>query len=144
MATSEYYRSALGFAESTQCQIEFKDYSFPPTVVQLLRIKSIYYRAYSQYRASIDDVKADRYGDEITRLQLARDALKEIGSGIVEVGLKREISILKTATESNLARALRDNTLIYHKDPTLLSSLGIIKPASMVHPTAPETILETH
>ncbi|ORY88475.1 BRO1-like domain-domain-containing protein [Leucosporidium creatinivorum] len=119
-------------------------FSFPESLVSHLMIKNLHFAAVAQYRKSVDDLGANRYGDELGRLEVAdgyvNKALSLPKRGVADSVLK-DLKSLQTILADNRARALKDNNLIYLEAITPLSLLPAIPPASMARPTPPPPII---
>ncbi|KAM0750990.1 BRO1-domain-containing protein [Meredithblackwellia eburnea MCA 4105] len=114
-------------------------WNFPINFGRHLLLKSLHFRAVAQFRKSIDDLSGNRYGDEIARLELADTLVKQaLGSPTkgVEKSVVKDLQSLQSALTENIARADKDNRLIYLAPITPVSSLPVIVPASMVKPTS--------
>ncbi|GAA5868770.1 hypothetical protein JCM8547_005372 [Rhodosporidiobolus lusitaniae] len=134
LKTAELYQQAHGAASLTGV------FAFPEDLSRFIRIKAAHFTAVAQYRRSLDDLGANRYGDELGRLQLADQRLKEAGSigkrGVPESVL-HDLKSLQKIISDNLARATKDNDLIYLAAPTPPSSLPPIVSAALARPTLP-------
>jgi programmed cell death 6-interacting protein len=88
----------------------------------------------------------DRYGHELARLVQAKTAAAKA----VEVGRRGGVapSVLQDARglldtlEKSIARAERDNDLIYHQDVPSATTLDAIAPVSMVKAVPPPGLLD--
>ncbi|KAI6013503.1 BRO1-like domain-containing protein [Pisolithus microcarpus] len=94
--------------------------SLPSTWMTHIETKQRHFRAAAQYRKSIDDLEANRYGDEIRRLMDAEAEAKQgyslVKRSSVAPAVIQDIKSLLDALQKNLGRAQRDNDLIYHCD----------------------------
>ncbi|GAA5869485.1 hypothetical protein JCM1840_005479 [Sporobolomyces johnsonii] len=149
LRTSELYASAREAAIKAATPVSTttsRAWSFPEEWLRYMQLKKLHFAAVAQYRRSIDDSGANRYGDELGRLQLAdqllRDALavKVPKGGVLEMVVRDAKGLQKTVQE-NLARATKDNDLIYLSFPTPPSSLPPITAFTLVKPTPPPEIL---
>ncbi|KAI0766745.1 ALIX V-shaped domain binding to HIV-domain-containing protein [Irpex lacteus] len=111
-----------------------------------LETKELHFEGVSQFRKSVDDLEANRYGHEITRLTLANAAVRrghEVGrKGRVAPAVLRDIQSLVDAVQENLSRAEKDNDLIYHQEVPAASSLPQIKEVGMVQSMVSEALAE--
>ncbi|GAA5998864.1 Rim20p [Rhodotorula paludigena] len=145
LRVAELYQQARDSAESARNGTETSPpFAFPDEVLRYLAIKAAHFAGVAQYRRSLDDLGANRYGDELGRLQLADQKLKEAAGlskrGIPEAVVHDMKSLHKIVAE-NLARATKDNDLIYLATPTPASSLPFIVSAALAKPTlAPELL----
>ncbi|BGP03504.1 pH-response regulator protein palA/rim20 [Rhodotorula toruloides] len=141
LRVAEFYQQAKQAADGARAGTDFTaPFLFPEDVSRYLAVKAAHFTAVAQYRRSIDDLGANRYGDEHGRLQLADQQLKAavaLGkSGIPPPVLSDLKSLQKTVSE-NLARATKDNDLIYLATPTPSSILPSIVSATLVKPVIP-------
>ncbi|KAI5480664.1 hypothetical protein MNV49_007591 [Pseudohyphozyma bogoriensis] len=154
---AEYYETS--YQEAVEAKAEaaatWPGFSFPA-------VKALHFKAVAQFRKSIDDLGANRYGDEIGRLEVAKeyvDKALESKKGVADA-VVRDLKGLQTTLSDNLVRAekydylrfsstsipltrvsrLRDNRLIYLESPTSVSALPPIVPAAMVKPTPPPEV----
>lgn len=110
----------------------------PDELLNHLLIKSVHFQAVAQYRKSIDDLGANRYGDELGRLELALALVKKALAGPkagVADSVLADLRSLQAILADNKARATKDNDLIYLHAVTFVSALPPIVPAAMVRPT---------
>ncbi|KDQ57158.1 hypothetical protein JAAARDRAFT_58624 [Jaapia argillacea MUCL 33604] len=122
------YRSALTTIEEASPAIK---QIFPSDWLPHIRTKGDHFEAVAQYRKSVDDLEASRYGDELARLREAFDIAKRgfetARWGGVVPAVQQDIKSLRDVLQKNIARAERDNDLIYHQDvpsPTALPPIG--------------------
>ncbi|KAL8287149.1 hypothetical protein RQP46_003601 [Phenoliferia psychrophenolica] len=141
---AEYYDAAAKAAvEAKGAPETWPAFAFPPALLNHLAIKHLHFAAVAQFRKSIDDLGANRYGDELGRLRVAEGytakALDGPKKGVAE-SVIRDLKGLQQTLLENITRADKDNRLIYLEAPTPLSSLRALLPASMVKPTPPNEI----
>ncbi|KAH8926468.1 BRO1-domain-containing protein [Atractiella rhizophila] len=139
---SEYYRSAHAAAKegkngSSEEGGAWPGWGFPKEWISLLSAKSAYFEAESQWRKSREDLAANRYGEEITRLEHAARVLSGIQGRKYHPDIVRAIEELRTTIATNLTRANKDNTLIYLQQTPPLSSLPSIDPKNTVRTLVP-------
>ncbi|KAI0689995.1 BRO1-domain-containing protein [Cytidiella melzeri] len=119
---------------------------FPAGWLAHLETKEQHFAGVSQFRKSVDDLEANRYGHEIARLTLANSAVRrghEIGrKGRVMPPVLKDIQALVDIFQANLTRAERDNDLIYHHEVPAASSLPQIKEISMVQSLGLEALTD--
>ncbi|KAF8656828.1 hypothetical protein AX16_002376 [Volvariella volvacea WC 439] len=125
-----------------------------PRVKQLLpsdwlphiEAKENHFEAVAQYRKSLDDIEGHRYGHEISRLQQAQLKAKKAydvaRKGRIAPAVIADIQSLLETVQKSLARAERDNDLIYHQDVPALSTLPTISPAELAKPVVPPGLLD--
>ncbi|SCV68239.1 BQ2448_360 [Microbotryum intermedium] len=157
-----HYCSALASANAAKTKLKETQWrgawAFPESLLSYMAIKAGHFNAVAQYRKSIDDLGANRYGDEIGRLEVADAAVKKtltVSKRGVADPVIRDLKVaaddgaihqsLQTVITDNLARATKDNDLIYLSTPTPLSSLPAITPAAMARATtAAEVVSPLH
>lgn len=97
--------------------------------------KHYHFAAAAQYRKSNDDLAEKRYGDELGRLMLAasyvRRALALPTRTLPLPALVEDLQGLQAIVDTNLARAERDNQLIYLEPTTSEANLPLIGAALM-------------
>ena len=106
------------------------------------RCKQLHFSAAAQYRKSCDDLVHKRYGDELGRLTLAaaqvRAALALPLRVLPSHALVDDLRGLQSIVETNLARAERDNQLIYLESATSEAALPDLGTAEMAKAAVPE------
>ncbi|SGY18091.1 BQ5605_C015g07978 [Microbotryum silenes-dioicae] len=145
---SLHYSSALASANAAKTKLKETQWTgtwaFPDSLLSYMSIKTGHFNAVAQYRKSIDDLGSNRYGDEIGRLEVADAAVKKASTvskrGVADP-VVRDLKSLQTVLTDNLARATKDNDLIYLSTPTPLSSLPPITPAAMARATTAAEIV---
>ncbi|EGN99169.1 hypothetical protein SERLA73DRAFT_90416 [Serpula lacrymans var. lacrymans S7.3] len=114
---------------------------FPSDWISQIETKQSHFAAAAQYRKSIDDLEANRYGLELARLFQAEITAKKgynmARRGGVQSAVLQDIKSLLDAVQKNLTRAERDNDLIYHQDVPASSALPPIQEVSMVQSNTP-------
>lgn len=119
---------------------------FPAPMLAHLRVKTLHFRAASQYRKSKDDIGASRHGDELGRLHLAwkyvEQAQREVGRTKGPVGkvITSDLDSMAKALKADLGRSEKDNQLIYWQDPTGELDLPKIEAPIMVQHVVPDII----
>ncbi|PAV16120.1 pH-response regulator [Pyrrhoderma noxium] len=136
---ASYYRLSYSSAqESTTSQ------AFPPEWISHTHAKQLHFEAAAQFRKSIDDVEANKYGLELSRLLEARNLAKkgyDLGRrAYVSRPVLNDVRSLLDILEKNIARAERDNDLIYHHDVPPTSALPVIQDISMVQSVVPAAL----
>ncbi|KIS67822.1 uncharacterized protein UMAG_11510 [Mycosarcoma maydis] len=150
---ADYYASALQAVTEAPTQ-DGSSHSDPADTAKLtlpsgwenhLAVKRWHFAAAAQYRKACDDLGANRYGDELGRLQLAeqhvKSALDSAKKG-VNSAITSDLESLQAIIKSNLARATRDNDLIYLEAVTPAAQLSPIQPAAMVKPVVPPEVAQ--
>lgn len=115
--------------------------ALPPNWIPHLETKHYHFNAASQYRKSVDELEASRYGDEIRRLMIAEaDAKKAFNiakrAGVAQAVIS-DVKSLLDVVQKNLSRAERDNDLIYHQDVPAPCGIPAIQEVSMVQSIIP-------
>ncbi|EJD49812.1 BRO1-domain-containing protein [Auricularia subglabra TFB-10046 SS5] len=101
-----------------------------------VQTKTLHFAAAAQYRASMDDLDKRRFGEEIARLTKAKtDAQRGVAAARrVAPAVLDDIKTLLSKLESALARAERDNDLIYHATVPPFGSLPALRGARLAQP----------
>ncbi|KAF9532602.1 BRO1-like domain-containing protein [Crepidotus variabilis] len=125
--TSHYYGMASTTIRGASPQIK---HIFPSDWLAHIEAKQHHFVAVSEYRESITDFEASRYGLELARLVKSRaEAQKAFDAGkkgkITQTVLHDIQSLLDSVTKSE-NRAQRDNDLIYHQDVPAASAMPSI------------------
>ncbi|KAI0783675.1 pH-response regulator [Abortiporus biennis] len=143
LKVSELYENSLNRIQEASPSIK---HVFPHGWVSHLEAKRYHFEAAAQYRKSVDDLEANRYGHEIARLLLAKHLVDKgyaaaKKNGVAQAVLQ-DIQSLRESVVKNLGRAERDNDLIYHQEVLPSSGLSPIVPAALVKPMVPTALLE--
>ncbi|KZT22347.1 BRO1-domain-containing protein [Neolentinus lepideus HHB14362 ss-1] len=116
-------------------------HAFSPIWVSHCEAKRYHFEAAAQYRKSVDDLEASRYGHELSRLHQANMLGKKAYDTARRAGVTKEViedtKSLLDEVQKNIARAERDNDLIYHQDVPAPSALPVITGASLVNSNVP-------
>ncbi|KAI0342763.1 BRO1-domain-containing protein [Trametopsis cervina] len=140
---SSLYKESLRAITESPTRIK---HLFPTGWTAHLEAKELHFEAVSQFRKSVDDLDANRYGHEIARLTLAQIAVKKghevARKGGVSPTVQKELKSLLDALQTNITRAERDNDLIYHHEVPAASSLSIIDEITMAKATIVEALTE--
>ncbi|BGP35397.1 pH-response regulator protein palA/rim20 [Rhodotorula toruloides] len=141
LRVAEFYQQAKQAADGARAGADSTAaFLFPEDVRRYLAVKAAHFTAVAQYRRSIDDLGANRYGDELGRLRLADQQLKAavaLGKSGVPPPVLSDLKSLQKTVSENLARATKDNDLIYLATPTPSSILPSIVSATLVKPVIP-------
>lgn len=142
---SEFYDAACEFASNSSIQNVF-----PKIWVTHMQIKALHFNAAAQFRKSCECISQDKYGEEVSRLQVASDFVRRafniIGSsgygrtGGGSVAVVNDLKSLQQIISTNLARAEKDNDVIYLASVPLPSALPAILKTQMVKAIAPTEI----
>lgn len=152
--TAEYFDTAFEALQSVE--------GFPLSQAMVLFAKRHYYLAFAQFRKSVEELAAAKYGEEVGRLKVAEDALNKVLGPDVQKhlfqGFLNEIKVrlfellfisilnplliitnnnqtLQAVVLANLKRAEKDNDIIYLQAVPKPSALSPITKADMVKPT---------
>ncbi|KZT07808.1 BRO1-domain-containing protein [Laetiporus sulphureus 93-53] len=135
---SSFYGASLSTIREASPSIR---HVFPPHWLAHIETKKLHFEAVAQYRKSVDDIEANRYGYEISRLTQAQLVAKRgydvARRGSVAQAVLHDIKSLLDNVQKSLARAERDNDLIYHQDVPSASALPPIQEAEMAKPITP-------
>lgn len=133
-----FYRRAYATVREEDSSIRL---AFPSDWLPHIEAKWHHFDSVAQYRQSMDDIEAHRYGHELARLyQAQQDAKAAFAAGKRgKIGhtVLQDVQSLMDTLQKGLTRAERDNDLIYHHDVPAISILPPIKPASLVSATIP-------
>jgi programmed cell death 6-interacting protein len=103
-----------------------------------LGAKRWHFAAAAQFRKSVEDLGANRYGAELARLQLAqahiKKALELAKARNVSPALAADAKSLQDVINSSLSRATRDNDLIYLDPIPAVAQLAPLVGVSMAEP----------
>ncbi|KAF7794805.1 hypothetical protein EIP86_005947 [Pleurotus ostreatoroseus] len=112
--------------------------SLPSGWLAHLETKQLHFEAAAQFRKSVDELEANKYGLELARLNQALTLAKRghdvARKGSVAPTVVSDIKSLLDTLQKNVTRAERDNDLIYHEDVPSTASLPPIIEVSMVYP----------
>lgn len=135
---AEYYDSAYDLATNSSISG-----LYPQSWLSHMQIKTLHFKAAAQFRKATECISQNKYGEEIARLQLAESYVKKgldmsgsflsRGSGVSEMVIN-DLKSLQQIIQSNLARAQRDNDVIYLEPVPSSSALPPINKSGMVKP----------
>ncbi|KAH9849704.1 BRO1-domain-containing protein [Lenzites betulinus] len=132
---ASFYGSAAKYVKEASPPIK---HIFPSNWVSHVETKEFHFLAAAQFRKSLEDLEAHRYGHEVARLSeaqvLARKGYDIGRRGAVAQPVQQDIKSLLDIVQKNVARAERDNDLIYHQDVPPASALPPIAEVSMAQP----------
>ncbi|KAI9318569.1 BRO1-like domain-containing protein [Dichotomocladium elegans] len=123
---------------------------FPKAWLIHIQIKALHFNAAAQFRKSCECISQNKYGEEIARLQVASNLVKSAfdihrsfsGSPAVSGAVINDLQSLQQIIQSNLARAVKDNDMIYLETIPSSTSLPAIQKTGMVEPAPPCEILD--
>ncbi|POY75432.1 hypothetical protein BMF94_1502 [Rhodotorula taiwanensis] len=138
MHAAQLYQQARDQAESIRSEADVASFAFADDLSRYLAFKHAHFAAVAHYRRSLDDLGANRYGDELGRLRLCDQVLKEVvaskGKRGVPDAVVKDLKSLQGMITENLARANKDNDLIYLATPTASTLLPPIVPFPLAKP----------
>ncbi|KAI8991547.1 BRO1-like domain-containing protein [Mycotypha africana] len=143
---AEYYNTAVEFASNSSLQALYSRHW-----IIHMQIKSNHFTAAAQFRKASECISQDKYGEEIARLQLASDVVKKAfhlissSSAAAKEIPKPVINDLKSLQQiiaTNLARAEKDNDVIYLEKIPSVSALPKILKTEMVKPVPPAEVAD--
>ncbi|WFD26855.1 pH-response regulator protein palA/rim20 [Malassezia nana] len=106
-----------------------------------IECKRWHFTAAAEFRQSCDDMEHRRYGDELGRLRVASDALMRARALptrlLPQPAVREDLQSLEQVLATHLARANKDNDLIYLQAPIGAAALPEIGAAPMVHSVCP-------
>lgn len=147
MAVSDFYAKALDIASEGVVPSSPDDVQegceLPREWINHMTVKRWHFAGAAQYRKSLDDLGSNRYGDELSRLKLAEQHVKkalESSKRDVSEAIVADLKSLQGVLASNIARATKDNDLIYLEPVTPVAQLAPVTAAVMVHEKCPPEI----
>ncbi|CAK5268540.1 unnamed protein product [Mycena citricolor] len=130
--TEILYRSAMNTIRNASPAIA---QVFPLGWVSHIEAKMYHFEAVSQYRQSVAELEASKYGVELARLDRAKMAAKQAYDiarrGRASASVMQDAQSLLDAVQKDFTRAERDNDLIYHEDIPPSSALPAIVPSDI-------------
>ncbi|KAG0166770.1 pH-response regulator protein palA/rim20 [Apophysomyces sp. BC1015] len=141
---AEFYDTAFELASNSSIQN-----IFPKQWLIHMQVKALHFNAAAQFRKSCECISQNKYGEEVARLQLANshvrhafDMLKTYFSGTPSVSnaVVSDLQSLQRIIQTNLARAEKDNDVIYLEFVPSSSALPVIQKVGMVDAVAPAEI----
>lgn len=144
---SEFYDAACEFATNSSIQN-----IYPKVWIAHMQIKALHFNAAAQFRKSCECISQDKYGEEVSRLQVASDYVRRAfeiirltGYGNSSrmngsVAVVNDLKSLQQILATNLARAEKDNDVIYLELVPLPSALPAILKTQMVKAIAPPEV----
>ncbi|KAF7374896.1 pH-response regulator protein palA/RIM20 [Mycena sanguinolenta] len=134
--TAALYRSAITTIREAEPLVQQQ---FPSGWLPHIEAKQYHFEAVSQYRQSLAELEASKYGVELARLEQARVAAKRAHDiarrGKVAPAVLQDVQSLLDTVQKDFARAERDNDLIYHESVPAASALPPIAPSAIAQLT---------
>ncbi|PHZ10875.1 BRO1-domain-containing protein [Rhizopus microsporus ATCC 52813] len=138
---SEFYDAAYEFASNS-----FVQNVYPKSWLIHVQVKAFHFKAAAQFRKSCECLSLDKYGEELARLHFASDIVKraleiiKANQKLLSIPVVNDLKSLQQIISANLARAQKDNDVIYLARVPPVSSLQPILKTQMVKATAPPEI----
>ncbi|KAI9272502.1 ALIX V-shaped domain binding to HIV-domain-containing protein [Sporodiniella umbellata] len=138
---SEFYDIAHDFASNSSIQSVY-----PTAWLVHIQLKALHFNAAAQFRKSCECLSQDKYGEELSRLQIASDYVKraldviKVSQKYVSTPVINDLKSLQLIIAANLARAEKDNNVIYLARIPPASSLPAILKTQMVNAIPPPEI----
>ncbi|KAJ6513259.1 BRO1-like domain-containing protein [Mycena sanguinolenta] len=130
--TAALYRSAITTIREAEPSVQQQ---FPSGWLPHIEAKQYHFEAVSQYRQSLAELEASKYGVELARLDQARVSAKRAHDiarrGKVAPAVLQDVQSLLDTVQKDFARAERDNDLIYHESVPAASALPPIAPSAI-------------
>jgi programmed cell death 6-interacting protein len=136
---ANFYDAAYELATNSSIQSVF-----PRPWLTHMQVKTLHFNAAAQFRKSCECISKNRYGEEIARLQLANGYVKRAFEMLrsVSPSVVNDLKSLQQIIQTNLARAVKDNDVIYLEQIPSPSALPPIQQFEMVQPEAPADVLD--
>ncbi|KAG1469178.1 hypothetical protein G6F56_003405 [Rhizopus delemar] len=140
---SEFYDLAHEFASNSSIQSVY-----PTAWLIHTQLKALHFNAAAQFRKSCECLSQDKYGEELSRLQVASDYVKraleiiKTSQKYVSTPVINDLKSLQQIIAANLARAEKDNNLIYLARIPPASYLPPILKTQMVSAAPPPEIVD--
>ncbi|KAI7851287.1 ALIX V-shaped domain binding to HIV-domain-containing protein [Circinella umbellata] len=148
---AEFYDAAYELATNSSTQNVF-----PKQWLTHMQVKALHFNAASQFRKACECISQNKYGEEVARLQIAHSLVKRgfdllksyfpfsssasSGSTYISPAVVSDLKSLQQIIQTNLARAEKDNDVIYLEAIPSPSALPAIQKSEMVKPVAPQEI----
>lgn len=141
--TASFYQSALTTIGDAVPSIKSL---FPLNWIPHIETKIHHFNAAAQYRMSMDEGEASRYGLQISRLIEAQVEAKKAYDkgrrGKVAASVLQDAKSLLTSVEADLVKREKDNDNIYHHETLPSSSLVPIVQRRLVTPEIPPELVD--
>ncbi|KAI9249192.1 BRO1-like domain-containing protein [Phascolomyces articulosus] len=149
---AEFYDAAYELATNSSTQNVF-----PKQWLTHMQVKALHFNAASQFRKACECISQNKYGEEVARLQIANSLVKRAfdllrsffpfssptsgsSSTAISPAVVSDLRSLQQIIQTNLARAEKDNDVIYLENVPSPSALPAIQKTEMVKPVAPQEI----
>ncbi|KAL9555893.1 hypothetical protein PS6_002611 [Mucor atramentarius] len=139
---AEYYDAACELASNSSISNVY-----PKCWLTHMQIKALHFNAAAQFRKSCECISQDKYGEEVARLQIASEFVKRAfdlrqNKAAAAPSVMNDLRSLQQIISTNLARAEKDNDVIYLESIPLPSALPAILKTQMVKAQAPTEIAD--
>ncbi|CAO0801386.1 unnamed protein product [Mucor circinelloides] len=140
---AEYYDAACELASNSSISNVY-----PKCWLTHMQIKALHFNAAAQFRKSCECISQDKYGEEVARLQIASEFVKRAfdlrqnKAAAAAPSVMNDLRSLQQIISTNLARAEKDNDVIYLESIPLPSALPAILKTQMVKAQAPTEIAD--
>ncbi|KAL0565208.1 pH-response regulator protein palA/rim20, partial [Marasmius crinis-equi] len=136
--------SLIFVSTCVRCDTEREPLCQTSVSIAHIQAKQHHFDAVSQYRKSREELEGSRYGSEIAYLTQALAGAKRAHDiarkGKASPAVQQDAQSLLEALQKDIARAERDNDLIYHQDVPVASSLPSIPHAAVAQMTIPKEL----
>ncbi|KAI8339076.1 BRO1-like domain-containing protein [Chlamydoabsidia padenii] len=137
---ANFYDAAYELATNSSIQSVF-----PRHWLDHMQVKTHHFNAAAQFRKSRECISKNKYGEEIARLQLANGHVKrafDMPLRLVSPTVINDLKSLQQIIQTDLARAIKDNDVIYLEQIPSPSALPPIQQSEMVQPEAPVDVTD--
>jgi hypothetical protein len=138
---AEFYDAAYELASNSSIQNVF-----PKGWLIHMQVKTFHFNAAAQFRKACECISQDKYGEEVARLQLAQEDVKRAFDLVKKQkssqAVVNDLKSIQQIIVTNLARAEKDNDVIYLERVPAASALQPITKTQMVKATAPVEIAD--
>jgi hypothetical protein len=138
---AEFYDAAYELASNSSIQNVF-----PKSWLIHMQVKTFHFNAAAQFRKACECISQDKYGEEVARLQLAQEHVKRAFDLVKKQkssqAVVNDLKSIQQIIMTNLARAEKDNDVIYLERVPAASALQPITKTQMVKATAPVEIAD--
>ncbi|KAI8362722.1 BRO1-like domain-containing protein [Choanephora cucurbitarum] len=139
LQVASFYEAAYELASNSAIQTVYSK-----SWIVHMQIKALHFEAAAQFRKSCECISQDKYGQEVARLQLSSDCVRRAfdlaKANRFQSAIMNDLKSLQQIISTNLARAEKDNDMIYLETIPSPSSLPTILKTQMVKATAPPEI----
>ncbi|KAI9014540.1 BRO1-like domain-containing protein [Phycomyces nitens] len=142
-----YYDQAYELATNSSIQD-----IYPAQWIIHMQIKALHFHAAAQFRKASECISQNKYGEEVARLTLANEHVKQASDMLkrpsndpskrVGIPVINDLKSLQQIIQNNLARAEKDNDVIYLELIPSPSAIPIIQKIEMVKAIPPPEILD--